>query len=297
MAVTDPNDPNATQRAQGPPLTKADMTPGEAAAAGLGWVDKNHPLYGTAGYVGSQPAGGAAAGGAAGGASGGAAGGNTVAGQGTAAQTYSSTPGADPDAATTNQGTQDVVRNSYLERATKPLSDPRTDQGVRMASDSYNAATERARRDATADLAEGTAGSGQVGFQNAEQRLINERAGQARGSFEADLVQKDLQRQRDETNDALSHLTGMISDDQARALQDKLASLDAQLKTAALNSSDSLGRAELSLKDKLGTGGLSLDTLKTLLNDQQFNKNLGFNIGDREAFWNQQALDRVLGGL
>lgn len=30
----------------------ADMTPGEAASQGLGWVDKNHPLYGTKGYVG-----------------------------------------------------------------------------------------------------------------------------------------------------------------------------------------------------------------------------------------------------
>lgn len=31
-----------------------EMTPAEAAAAGLGWVPKGHPLYGTPGFVGSQ---------------------------------------------------------------------------------------------------------------------------------------------------------------------------------------------------------------------------------------------------
>ena len=40
----------------------ADYDPGQAAAAGLGWVDKNHPLYGTKGFVGydESAAGGAA---------------------------------------------------------------------------------------------------------------------------------------------------------------------------------------------------------------------------------------------
>jgi hypothetical protein len=33
-----------------------DMNPQQAAAAGLGWVDKNNPNYGKAGYVGSAPA-------------------------------------------------------------------------------------------------------------------------------------------------------------------------------------------------------------------------------------------------
>lgn len=33
-----------------------EMSPQEAAAAGLGWVPPNHPLYGTPGFVGSSPA-------------------------------------------------------------------------------------------------------------------------------------------------------------------------------------------------------------------------------------------------
>jgi hypothetical protein len=33
----------------------ADMTPQEANAAGLGWVDKHNPNYGKTGFVGSTP--------------------------------------------------------------------------------------------------------------------------------------------------------------------------------------------------------------------------------------------------
>jgi hypothetical protein len=42
----------------------ADMTPGEASAAGLGWVDRNNPNYGKAGFVGSTPTSGGAPAGA-----------------------------------------------------------------------------------------------------------------------------------------------------------------------------------------------------------------------------------------
>lgn len=44
----------------GTPAPQQDMTPAQAAAAGLGWVPRDHPLYGTPGFVGSTPAGGGA---------------------------------------------------------------------------------------------------------------------------------------------------------------------------------------------------------------------------------------------
>jgi hypothetical protein len=275
------------------------MTPAQAAAAGLGWVDKSHHLYGTAGYVGSKPAGTAPAGGTA---TPGAAytpppanGAQTIPGQAAAASTYSTTPGAAPAANTTNQGTQDVVRNTYLERATKPATVDQNDPAFRQQADAFAAGEERARRDASADLAEATAGTGQTGFQTGEQRLINERSAQRRGAFEADLVRQELTTKRQEASQALEMLSGQISADQARDLQKYIADLDAQLKTAGLTASTGLGQAELSLKDKLGTMGGNIDLLGLLMNNAQFNKNLGFNIGDREQYWNQVALDRVLG--
>jgi hypothetical protein len=224
-------------------------------------------------------------------------GGQTVPGQAAAGQTYSGTPGAAPTANTTNQAAQDVVRNSYLERAAAPITDPRTRSDFRMVADTQAAASERARRDATADLAEGMAGTGQTGAQSVESRLIAERAAQQRGNFEADLVRQDLQQQRADVENALKALTGMIDADQTRALQQKLAELDAQLKTASLNASTGLGSQELALKDRLGMAGINVDLLGKLLQNQQFNNNLGFEMGDREAYWNNAALNQILGGL
>jgi hypothetical protein len=226
-----------------------------------------------------------------------AGGGQTVPGQAAAGQTYSGTPGAAPAANTTNQAAQDVVRNSYLERAAKPIEDPRARADFRTVADTHAAATERARRDATADLAEGMAGTGQTGAQSVESRLIAERAAQQRGNFEADLVRQDLQQQRADVENALKALTGMIDADQTRALQQKLADLDAQLKTASLNASTGLGSQELALKDRLGMAGINVDLLGKLLQNQQFNNNLGFEMGDREAYWNNAALNQILGGL
>jgi hypothetical protein len=224
-------------------------------------------------------------------------GGQTVPGQAAAGQTYSGTPGAAPTANTTNQAAQDVVRNSYLERAAAPITDPRARSDFRMVADTQAAAAERARRDATADLAEGMAGTGQTGAQSVESRLIAERAAQQRGNFEADLVRQDLQQQRADVENALKALTGMIDADQTRALQQKLAELDAQLKTASLNASTGLGSQELALKDRLGMAGINVDLLGKLLQNQQFNNNLGFEMGDREAYWNNAALNQILGGL
>lgn len=219
---------------------------------------------------------------------------NTVPGQATAAQTYSTTPGAAPTATTTNQGTQDTVRNSYLTRATQNLTVDQNAPEFRQVADTFAAGAERSRRDSVADLAEATAGSGQVGLQNAETRLINERAAQARGGFEADLVRQELQTKRAEVADALQRLGGMVSDDQMRMLQERLAELDARLKTDSLNATTDLGRADINLRDRLGTMGGNIDILSLLVNNDQFSKRLGFDIGDREAYWNADSLDRIL---
>ena len=220
---------------------------------------------------------------------------NNVGTQAGNAQTYSNTPGSAPTQNTTNQGTQDVLRNKYLQQVVQGTSiDAQNDPNIRQQSDAFGAAQERARRDQASDIAEKFAGSGQTGAQNVETRLLNERASQGRASFEADLVGRELQTRRDEINNAMSQLGGMLSDDQNRALQKELANIDAQLKKAGISSSEALGRAELALKDKLGMGGLNVDLARLLQGNQQFNKDLGFRIGDREASLNQQALLSLL---
>lgn len=207
------------------------------------------------------------------------------------AQTYSGAPGAAPTQNTTNQGTQDVLRNKYLQQVTQGTTiDAQNDPNIRQQSDAFAAAQERARRDQASDIAEKFAGSNQTGAQNVEQRMLNERAAQGRASFEADLVGRELQNRRDEINNAMQQLGGMLTGDQERAMQKELANIDAQLKRAGID----LGSKELGLKEKLGMGGLNVDLARLLLQNKQFGQDLGFRIGDREATLNQQALLSLL---
>lgn len=219
----------------------------------------------------------------------------TVPGQAQAASTYSATPGAQPTQQTSNQGTQDVVRNSYLQRATQGTQIDRNDPNLKQQVDSYAAGVDRARRQYETDAAErlSAKGMGSSGAMDIERRLAAERAGQAVGSFESQLVGRELQNRRAEISDALQNLGGLVSGDQARALQKELADIDAQLKQAGMDLQGSLGSREIALKDKLGTGGLNVDMMRMLLQNQQFGDQLGFNVADREAFWNNQALQSL----
>lgn len=253
------------------------------------WVPKDHPLaqQGTATPATSAaPAPGTP----------GTPGATSIGQQATNAQTYSSTPGAAPLANTTNQGTQDVTRNSYLQRATQGTTIDRNDPNFKQQTDAFNAGVERQKRDYLTDAAErySAKGMGDSGAMENERRMAAERAGQAQGSFEAQLVGRELENRRKEITDALGNLRGMISGDQQLALQKELAQIDAQLKQAGLTQSGDLGARELALKDKLGTGGLNIDLMRLLQQGQQFGDTLGFNVADRTAYWNNQALQNLM---
>jgi hypothetical protein len=269
------------------------MTPQQAQAAGLGWVPVGHPLYGTAGFVGSTPA---TSGGAAGAAGGGSAyvppnlapgtpGSSPIDTQNSNAQTYSQTPGAAPADNTTNQGTQDTVRNSYLQQIQKGTSVNTNDPNFRMQADAFAAAQERARRNQLDDVAQSSfqSGSRGSGAEQIERRMMDERAAQNVGSFEAELVGKELASRRDEIKNALSELGGMISNDQKNDLNRELAALDAAIKRESLAQTGSLGGRDLDLRDKLGTGALNIDMLRALLQNEQFGVDSGIRIGDLEA--------------
>ncbi len=264
-------------------------TPQEATAAGLGWVDPNHPLYGTPGYVGAQTAapGAVAAGPLVPPPPGGpvAPGPGAISAQAGNASTYSQTPGAAPAANTANQGAQDVVRNSYLAQATQGTAVGRDDPAVRAQSEAFRYNTEREKNAYLDDQAErlSAQGLGQSGAMDQERRYASERAGQSAGAFESQLVARELENRRAEIKDALTNLRGVISGDQAMALQRELSELDAALKREGLAQSGSLGSQELSLKDRLGTGALNIDLMRALLQNQQFGTDAGIRIGDLES--------------
>jgi hypothetical protein len=239
------------------------------------WLPKSHPKAQQ--YL---PAAGAPAAGAAPVAT-------TVPGQAAVAQTYTATPGAAPTAPSTNAGTQDVVRNSYLQQATQGTVIDQNDPNFRQQADTYAASQERARRNQIADNAEAfsAAGSGMggSGAQDVQNRLTNERAAQGTASFEAELVGRELTNRREEVQTALSALAGMGENDQTRALQRELAELDAQIRRAGIASSE-----------KLGMAGIAVDRDRLTMQDKHFGLDLGFRIGDAEAGYNERALRALM---
>lgn len=221
----------------------------------------------------------------------------TIPGQAQAASTYSGTPGAAPLPNTTNQGTQDVVRNTYLQRATQGTSVNTNSPEFRAQADPYAAAVERSRRQGLSEAAEraSTQGLGNSGALEAERRLLTERAGQNVGQFESQLVARELQNRRDEINQSLESLRGILSADQVAQLQREGMQLDAQMKQLGIQTGAQTAGAELGLKEKLGMGGLNIDLMRLLQQGQQFGDQLGFNIADREAYYNNLALQNLLG--
>lgn len=228
----------------------------------------------------------------------GATGANTVPGQANAAQTYSTTPGGKPLDHTTNQGTQDVVRNSYLQQATQGTQVDTNDPNFKQQLDPFVAEQERSRKQYEAEQAErmSAAGLGSSGAMQNERRLGAEKAGQASGAFKSQLVTRELENRRNEIKEALSGLRGMISEDQQRDLQKQLGQLDATIKRESLSQSGAISQAELALKDKLGTGALNMDMMRALLQNNQFAANLtqeqrqhldrlGFDLSGRQADW------------
>lgn len=234
-------------------------------------VDGNHPIYQQWMQAGqakpsTAPPGMAAPAPAAGAAPTAGGGDAPIAAQAQNASTYSQTPGAKPTGPTANAGTQDVARNSYLAMATQSRVPSANDPSIRVPADAFAAQQERARRNAVADSAEAQ-GPYATGAQRGVERMATERAGQASGSFEAELVQREMTARRAEILQALQGLSGFISEDQRLALQKELAGLSASLESRRLDQSG-----------------------------QQFSDQFGYNIARDEASMNNDIIRLLLGG-
>lgn len=214
--------------------------------------------------------------------------------QATNAQTYSQTPGAAPAATTTNQGTQDVVRNSYLQQATQGTRIDTADPNFRQQVDPFAAAVTREKRDFLSDQAE-KAGPYATGALRGQARMASERAGQAIGSFEADLVGRELTNRRNEIQAALDGLRGQISDDQQRMLQRELAALQAEIQRLSINTGADVARSGQSLQQRLAQMQDAFNRAQLAQQDRQFGDTLGFNVGVAELGANERALAALFG--
>lgn len=162
------------------------------------------------------------------------------------------TPATPYDATRSN-----ALFQTLLERSKQGLNiDAANDANIRQQADPFEAAMVRAERERMADMAESR---GQFSNLEGERRLGAEKVGQAAGQFESSLISQEVQARRDEIQNALTSMQGMLSQDQQEALQRELAQLDAQLKRYSIDSGASQFYA-----------GLGLDRDRLTSNDQQF---------------------------
>jgi hypothetical protein len=72
--------------------------------------------------------------------------------------------------------------------------------------------------------------------------------------------------------------------------QDRLAQLDAEVRKLGINTQGDIGQLEIALRRELGIGELNLGLLQSLMQNQQFNNSLGFDIGKWQSILNKEAL-------
>lgn len=133
---------------------------------------------------------------------------------------------------TAHAGILDSIWNQINAQAKQGTNIDTNDPTFRKQADTYAAAMERSRRNAVADNAERDNAKllGDSGAHTAEDRLVNERAGQATAGFEADLAARELQNRRSEIQNALQMAMSAGNAEQQRALTRELGMLDMQLR-------------------------------------------------------------------
>lgn len=181
---------------------------------------------------------------------------------------------ADAERMARQEAQKQEVIGTYMSRIKQPLQIGHDDANIRTQADPYNANVERQKRDYLANTAEK---AGALANMQGETRVANEKAGQAKGLFEANLVGRELQSRRDEIQNALQSLAGMLNADQQRDLTKELGMIDAQLRAAGMESNERLGMAQIGSNQGIANG------------------QLGFNYTQLESNANRDALRTALG--
>lgn len=144
-------------------------------------------------------------------------------------------------------GASGDLYNMLMARAKQGTAVDKNDPNIKQQVDPYTAQTERSRRNYLADVAEK---ANPLANLQGEERVSQERAGQANGLFESTLIGKELQSRRDEIAQALASMQGMLSQEQQLAMQRELAQLDANLRNRQISSGNDQFMANLGLQSE-----------------------------------------------
>lgn len=108
-------------------------------------------------------------------------------------------------------------------------------------------------------------------------------------------LQRDLATLDTNTKQYLADLDGKLRQ-QGYSTQERLAQLDAEVRRLGIDTQGAIGRGEIDLRRELGIGELNLGFLQTLLQNNQVNNRLGFDIGAWQSSMNKDALLAALTG-
>jgi hypothetical protein len=143
---------------------------------------------------------------------------------------------------------RDDLYNTLMNRSNQSLNiNAQTDPNIRQQADPYAAAVERERRRYMAQTAEG---GGPLANIQGEARLSSEKAGQASGLFESQLIGREMSARRDEIAQALQGRMGMLSQEQQLAMQRELAQLDASIRNRQISSGNEQFMGSLGLQSE-----------------------------------------------
>jgi hypothetical protein len=175
-----------------------------------------------------------------------------------------------------------ALYEELLKRSQQGLAIDRNDPIIRGQADAYSANQERSRRNYLGDLAEK---SGPNANLRGEQRLTAERAGQASGAFESELMGRELTARRDEIAQALNSRQNYLSDQQRNSLTMELAKMDDAVRRLGISTQDKQFNQDLGYRNRALDQGNSQFYAGLNQSDNQFRDRLGFDYADRSNYW------------
>ena len=177
--------------------------------------------------------------------------------------------------------------NTLMDRSKQSLNIDRNDPIIRAQADAFSANQERSRRNDINSLAESEGPNANL---RSEQRMGAERAGQASGAFEAELMGRELGNRRQEISEALNSAQGLLTEEQRLALTNELTRLNDATQRYGINTGASTQRYGIDTQNKQFYSGLGQQ-------NRQFDKNLGFQrySFDKDLGYRNRTFDADLG--
>lgn len=156
-----------------------------------------------------------------------------------------------------NRQRGDTLYAQLMQRANQGLEVSPNNPVIKAQTDAFAAQQERAKRNYISDTAER---EGPYANLRGERRMASERAGQATGSLQAQLMGREVDAKRQEIQAALSGAAGLLTAEQEASLRQQLGMLG--------------GLAD---QQRIGIAGQGQDTdrLRAMLQDRQYYAGLG----------------------